>query len=192
MQLFVATHNQNKVREIAELLPAFEIAAEDSEAEETESTFAGNARLKARALAKRHPGAWILADDSGLEVFALNGEPGVYSARYSEDDGESVSSAERTARNNAKLLRKLEGVTDRRAQFTCAIALVDPKGQEFAVEGHCPGTIAHEPAGTGGFGYDPLFVPEGHSCSFAELGPEAKNAISHRGRALAAARTLIA
>lgn len=191
MQLFVATHNQNKVREIAEILPAFEILAEDSGAEETESTFAGNARLKAQALAKRHPGAWILADDSGLEVFALNGEPGVYSARYSEDDGETVSSAERTARNNAKLLRKLDGVTDRRAQFTCAIALVDPNGREHAVEGHCPGTIAFEPSGNGGFGYDPLFVPDGHTRSFAELGAEAKNAISHRGRALAAARALI-
>lgn len=191
MQLFIATHNQNKVREIAEILPAFEILAEDSGAEETESTFAGNARLKAQALAKRHPGAWILADDSGLEVFALNGEPGVYSARYSEDDGETVSSAERTARNNAKLLRKLDGVTDRRAQFTCAIALVDPNGREHAVEGHCPGTIAFEPSGNGGFGYDPLFVPDGHTRSFAELGAEAKNAISHRGRALAAARALI-
>lgn len=191
MQLFVATHNQNKVREIAEILPAFEILAEDSGAEETESTFAGNARLKAQALAKRHPGAWILADDSGLEVLALNGEPGVYSARYSEDDGETVSSSERTARNNAKLLRKLDGVTDRRARFTCAIALVDPNGRELAVEGHCPGTIAFEPSGDGGFGYDPLFVPDGHTRSFAELGAEAKNAISHRGRALAAARALI-
>lgn len=191
MQLFIATHNQNKVREIAEILPAFEILAEDSGAEETESTFAGNARLKAQALAKRHPGAWILADDSGLEVFALNGEPGVYSARYSEDDGETVSSSERTARNNAKLLRRLDGVTDRRARFTCAIALVDPNGRELAVEGHCPGTIAHAPSGDGGFGYDPLFVPDGHTRSFAELGAEAKNAISHRGRALAAARALI-
>jgi len=192
MQLFVATHNQNKVREIREILPDFEIFAEDSGAEETESTFAGNARLKAVELAKRHPGAWIMADDSGLEVFALNGEPGVYSARYADDEGGEVSASERTARNNAKLLRKLEGVTDRRAQFTCAIALVDPSGRELAVEGHCPGVIALAPAGAGGFGYDPLFVPDGYDRSFAELGAEAKNAISHRGRALAAARELIA
>lgn len=184
MKLIVATHNRNKVREIGEILPGWEIVAEDSAAEETETTFRGNALLKARALAPKHPGAWILADDSGLEVAALDGAPGVRSARYAGEDGD-------TARNNALLLRNLEGVTDRRARFTCAIALISPDGTEHTVEGHCPGTILTERHGAGGFGYDPLFTPDGHDRTFAELLPAEKNAISHRGRALAAARKII-
>ena len=179
-KLILATHNANKIREIREILPDWEIQAEDSSAEETETTFKGNALLKARALKPRHPGAWILADDSGLEVFALGGAPGVRSARYAGEDGN-------TPKNNALLLKNLEGVVDRRAQFTCAIALISPDGAEHTVEGHCPGTILAAPAGAGGFGYDPLFVPDGHAKSFAELSPAEKNAISHRGRALAAA-----
>jgi len=184
-KLILATHNANKVREIREILPDWEIAAEDSSAEETEKTFIGNALLKARALKPLHPGAWILADDSGLEVFALGGAPGVLSARYAGEDGN-------TPKNNALLLKNLEGVADRRAQFTCAIALIAPDGTEHTVEGHCPGTILTAPAGAGGFGYDPLFVPDGHTKTFAELSPTEKNAISHRGRALAAAAKLLA
>lgn len=184
MKLIVATHNPNKVREIGELLPDWEIVAEDSAAEETGTTFRANALLKARALAPRHPGAWILADDSGLEVFALGGAPGVRSARYAGEDGN-------TPKNNALLLKNLEGVTDRRAQFTCAVALIDPSGTERTVEGHCPGTILSAPAGAGGFGYDPLFVPEGRDRTFAELSPAEKNSISHRGRALAEARKIL-
>ena len=174
MKLIVATHNQNKVREISQMLPGWEIAAEDSAAEETEVTFKGNALLK----------AWILADDSGLEVFALDGAPGVRSARYAGEDGN-------TPKNNALLLKNLEGVADRRAQFTCAVALIAPDGTEKTVEGHCPGTILTAPAGAGGFGYDPLFVPDGYTKTFAELSPEEKNAISHRGRALALAKKII-
>jgi len=184
MKLIVATHNKNKVREISQILPGWEILAEDSAAEETETTFKGNAMLKARALKAKHPGAWILADDSGLEVFALGGAPGVRSARYAGEDGN-------TPKNNALLLKNLEGVTDRRAQFTCAVALIAPDGTEQTVEGHCPGTILAAPAGNGGFGYDPLFVPDGFTKTFAELAPEEKNAISHRGRALAAAKKMI-
>lgn len=184
MKLIVATHNKNKVREISQILPEWEILAEDSAAEETETTFKGNAMLKARALKAKHPGAWILADDSGLEVFALGGAPGVRSARYAGEDGN-------TPKNNALLFKNLEGVTDRRAQFTCAVALIAPDGTEHTVEGHCPGTILTAPAGAGGFGYDPLFVPDGFTKTFAELAPEEKNAISHRGRALAAAKKII-
>ena len=147
-------------------------------------TFAGNARLKARALAARHPGAWILADDSGLEVAALGGAPGVRSARYAGRDGDTLA-------NNALLLKNLKGVSDRTARFTCAIVLIDPEGREHVVEGHCPGRILESPAGAGGFGYDPLFVPDGRDRTFAELPPEEKNAISHRGRALAAARRIL-
>ena len=182
--LIVATHNPNKLREIGELLPGWEIRAEDSGAEETAETFVGNARIKARAIAPRHPGAWVMADDSGLEVEALGGAPGVRSARYAGRDGD-------TPANNALLLRNLSGVADRRARFTCAIVLIAPDGTEHEVEGRCPGRIAEAPSGKGGFGYDPLFVPDGYDRSFAELSPDEKNAISHRGRALAAARAIM-
>ena len=184
MKLLVATHNRNKVREISQMLPGWEIVAEDSAAEETETTFIGNALLKARALKARHPGVWILADDSGLEVAALGGAPGVRSARYAGEDGN-------TPANNALLLKNLEGIADRRARFTCAVALIAPDGAESTVEGHCPGKILTTAAGEGGFGYDPLFVPDGYDRTFAELGAEAKNAISHRGRALALARGIL-
>jgi len=175
--LVVATHNPNKIREISQILPDWKVSGEDSGAEETAVTFAGNAALKAHAVAARHSGAWVLADDSGLEVEALGGEPGVRSARYAGEDGN-------TPANNALLLKNLAGVTDRRARFTCAMVLVDPRGAEYVAEGHCPGRIRETAAGAGGFGYDPLFEPDGFDRTFAELLPEEKNAISHRGRAL--------
>ena len=185
MKIYVATHNAHKLREIGEILPGFEIVADDPDAEETENTFAGNALIKVRAIAAKHRGDWAMADDSGLEVDALGGAPGVRSARYA---GEPSS----TPANNALLLRNLEGVADRAARFSCAIALVDPAGREHVVEGHCPGRIATEPSGAAGFGYDPLFIPDGHAVSFADLGEAAKNAISHRARALAAAKRILA
>lgn len=183
-KLVVATHNANKIREIGQILPDWEVVGEDSNAEETEKTFAGNALLKARAIAPRHAGAWVLADDSGLEVDALNGAPGVYSARYAGEDGNTLA-------NNALLLKNLQGVSNRAAHFSCAIALIDPQGKEHVVEGQCPGHIQEAPTGAGGFGYDPLFIPEGFDRSFAELSPEEKNAISHRGRALALAQAIL-
>lgn len=177
-KLFVATHNQHKVREIAQILPDFEIVPDDPEGvEENAPDFAGNALIKVRAIAARHRGAWCLADDSGLEVEALGGAPGVHSARYA---GEPSN----TPANNALLLKNLTGVANRRAQFTCCCALVDPAGGEHVVEGHCPGRIAFAATGAEGFGYDPLFVPDGYEKSFAELSADEKNAISHRGRAL--------
>ena len=182
--IIVATHNAHKLQEIGQLLPDWDIHGEDSGAEENAADFVGNARIKARAIAPRHPGAWVMADDSGLEVAALGGAPGVRSARYAGRDGD-------TPANNALLLKNLAGVTDRRARFSCAICLIAPDGTEHVVEGHCPGRIAEAPSGAGGFGYDPLFVPDGYSCSFAELSPDEKNAISHRGRALAAAREIL-
>ena len=182
MKIFVATHNPHKVREIAQLLPGVEIVSDDPEGvEENAPDFAGNALIKVRAIAGKHPGAWCLADDSGLEVAALGGEPGVRSARYA---GEPSN----TPNNNALLLKNLKGVADRRANFTCAIALVDPKGAEHTVVGKCFGRIAETPSGAEGFGYDPLFIPDGHEKSFAELTAAEKNEISHRGRALAEAR----
>jgi len=178
MKLYVATHNAHKLREIGQILPAFEIVADDPEGvEENAPDFIGNALLKVRAIAVRHRGEWCLADDSGLEVQALGGAPGVRSARYA---GEPSN----TPNNNALLLKNLEGVADRRANFTCAMALVDPEGCEHTVEGKCFGRIAEAASGVEGFGYDPLFVPDGHGKSFAELSADEKNAISHRGRAL--------
>ena len=182
--LVVATHNRNKLREIGEILPGWEIKGEDSGAEETADTFAGNALIKARAVASRHPGSWVLADDSGLEVDALGGAPGVFSARYAGRDGD-------TPANNALLLRNLAGAGNRKAHFTCVIALVAPDGSERLFEGRCEGRIAEKPSGEGGFGYDPLFIPDGHDKSFASLSAAEKNAISHRGRALAALRAAL-
>lgn len=181
MKIFVATHNSHKLREIGQLLPGCEIMADNPEgAEESAPDFVGNALIKVRAIAARHRGEWCMADDSGLEVCALGGEPGVRSARYA---GEPSN----TPNNNALLLKNLENVDDRRANFTCAIALVAPDGTEHTVEGRCFGTIARAPSGAEGFGYDPLFIPDGYTRSFAELSPDEKNAISHRGRALAEA-----
>lgn len=185
MKLYVATHNQHKLREIAEILPEFEIAADDpAGVEETSEEFVGNAFIKVRAIASKHPGEWCMADDSGLEVNALGGAPGVRSARYAGRDGD-------TPANNALLLKNLEGVEDRTANFTCAIALIDPDGREHSAIGKSFGKIAEKPSGIEGFGYDPLFVPDGYFRSFAELSAGEKNAISHRARALEKAREII-
>jgi len=202
MKIFVATHNQHKLREIGQILPDFEILPDDPEGvEENAPDFVGNALIKVRAIAPRHRGAWCLADDSGLEVKALGGAPGVRSARYSEGKEEfcaslksgedSASPLTRTQMNNALLLKNLSGVSDRTANFTCAMALVDPDGVEHTVVGRCFGRIAEAPSGVDGFGYDPLFVPDGYDRSFAELTADEKNAISHRGRALAEAVRII-
>ena len=178
MKLYVATHNAHKVREISQILPGVEIVPDDPEGiEENAPDFTGNALIKVRAIAARHPGEWCMADDSGLEVKALGGAPGVRSARYA---GEPCS----TPANNALLLKNLAGVADRTANFTCAVALVGPDGREHTVVGKCFGRIAEAPSGAEGFGYDPLFVPDGYDRSFAELTAEEKNAISHRGKAL--------
>ena len=184
-RLFVATHNAHKVKEISEILSGWEIVPDDPEGvDESAPDFVGNALIKVRAIAAKHKGEWCLADDSGLEVAALGGAPGVRSARYAGEPSD-------TPANNALLLKNLLGVEDRKANFTCAIALVAPSGVEHTVEGKCFGRIARVPSGAAGFGYDPLFVPDGHEKSFADLTADEKNAISHRGRALAAVRHLI-
>ena len=184
MRIYVATHNAHKLREMAEILPGVELLADDPDVEETAETFEGNALVKVRAIAARHEGDWSMADDSGLEVEALGGAPGVRSARYA---GEPSC----TPANNALLLKNLEGASNRAARFVCAVALVDPEGRERVVRGECPGRISEAPSGAGGFGYDPLFVPDGFDKSFAELGEDEKNRISHRARALAAVRSIM-
>ena len=190
LELLVATHNEGKTRELAELLADSPLKLRSlkefpqvEEAEETGETFLENAVLKARHYGSGC-GLWTLADDSGLEVDALGGAPGVYSARYG---GRAISYAERMA----LLLRELDATGDeeRRARFVCVIALADPRtGAVETFEGVCEGRIADAPRGTGGFGYDPLFIPEGYAQSFGELPPEIKQSLSHRARALSKAR----
>ena len=184
MKLLVATRNKHKLEEIRQIfgLPGLALLAADEvpglpeDVVEDAATFEGNALKKARELC-RASGLWTLADDSGLEVLALDNAPGVYSARYV---GEPCS----YPANNAKLLRELAGVVDRRARFRCVIALCAPDGREWTVAGSCPGRIIHEARGANGFGYDPLFVPDGFEQTFAELDGASKNRISHRGLAL--------
>lgn len=178
MRIVLATHNAHKVEELTRILgPALEglelVAYDGPEPIEDGSTFEENALIKARAAA-RFTGLPALADDSGISVDALSGAPGIHSARYA---GTRVD-----ADNVAKLLRELGDSADRAAQFTCAAAFVIGD-EEFVELGVWPGTVLDEPVGAGGFGYDPVFKPEGLSVSAAELRPDEKNAISHRSRA---------
>lgn len=186
MKLVIATRNLHKLREIRQILAVSDLTLlsmqdfpDVPEVVEDGETFEANAIKKAVSAAKA-TGHWAMADDSGLEVEALNGAPGVCSARFA---GEPVN----YDANNRKLLHLLENENNRRAWFRCVIALSSPSGVAHTVEGRCMGTIARECRGTHGFGYDPLFIPDGYSATFAELPPEVKNAISHRGRALQAA-----
>lgn len=184
MTLLIATRNHHKLDEIRQIfaLPSLRLIAADElpglpdDIVEDADTFEGNALKKARELCAAS-GLWTLADDSGLEVAALDNAPGVFSARYA---GEPCD----YAANNAKLLRALDGVTDRRARFRCVIALCAPDGRAWTVDGRCEGRIITETRGENGFGYDPLFVPDGSDKTFSELDSAVKNTLSHRGHAL--------
>ena len=187
--LIIATGNSHKVEEFEQLLKGNPLAVLSAETcggmpdvDENGKTFAENARLKAIALRKLAPkDAWVLADDSGLEVDALNGEPGVYSARY--------AGAEASDRDNIeKLLKALVDVPDaaRTARFKCALCVIDPKGSVACYEGSCEGRISTKVSGESGFGYDPVFIPEGYDKSFAQLGNRVKSKLSHRARAVQA------
>lgn len=192
MIVYLASNNAHKREEIQDLLkeagvsvnirPAWAIGGMP-EVEENADSFVGNARIKARALIGRLPddALWVLADDSGLEVDALDGAPGIHSARYSGTHGDDSA-------NNAKLLAELKDVPTphRTARFRCVFVLANRAGVEIVFEGACEGRIAHESRGAHGFGYDPLFVPTGHARSFGELGPEVKAALSHRAKAVSA------
>ncbi len=181
MQLVFATHNQNKVKEVKKLLPAHihlvslkELGCPD-EIPETASTLEGNAKLKADYITKKY-GLPCFADDTGLLVDALNGAPGVYSARYAGEQNNAED-------NMNKLLANLANSSDRRARFKTVIALNLNGVKEFFT-GTVEGTITHQIKGTLGFGYDPIFMPEGYTVTFAELSTETKNRISHRGKAM--------
>ncbi len=181
MRIIVGSRNKKKVAEIEAILSGLgvEVAPlpEDApEVTEDGATFRDNACKKASVLAA-HLGESVLADDSGLEVSSLEGLPGVHSARFAGEHGND-------AKNVKKLLKMMEEADDRRAAFHCVIALADPKGVLITAEGTCAGTITDEPRGSGGFGYDPVFVPDGRSETFAELPAEVKNSMSHRGKAL--------
>ena len=184
MKFVLASSNQKKIKELRAILSKIMADAEvvtlaeagiTDDIVEDGSTFAENALIKARVAAST--GNIGIADDSGLTVEALGGEPGIYSARYAGDHGNDVA-------NNAKLLKELEGKDDRYGEFVCAIACVMPNGEEFCVRGSAAGEILFEPDGNGGFGYDPLFYSLEAKKSFAALTAEEKNAVSHRGKAI--------
>ncbi|MBR5336896.1 MAG: RdgB/HAM1 family non-canonical purine NTP pyrophosphatase [Lachnospiraceae bacterium] len=187
-KIVFATGNQNKVREAAEILSALGLevisqkeAGVEADVEETGTSFTENALLKARAVAVKCPDMVVIADDSGLVVDALGGEPGIYSSRYmGEDTPYDVK--------NREIIKRLSGVEGqaRSARFVCAIAAVLPGGKELSALGTVEGIIAHEPYGQGGFGYDPIFLVPELGKTTAEMTSDEKNKISHRGKAMRA------
>jgi XTP/dITP diphosphohydrolase len=186
MRLVLASRNEHKLRELGPLLAPHELVPLPADVElpaETGETFEQNALAKATAAAGA-TGMPAVADDSGIEAAALGGEPGVRSARFA---GEGAGDDE----NLAKLLRAVPADGDRRVAYVCALAYAEPGGERRVVEGRCAGVLAEQPRGSGGFGYDPAFVPADldDGRTMAELAPEEKDAISHRGRA---ARALVA
>jgi XTP/dITP diphosphohydrolase len=182
-RLVVASHNQGKVREISALLVPLGVETVSAaalgldEPEETEATFAGNAALKAQAAAQGS-GLPALADDSGLEVFGLGGAPGVYSARWAGPDKDFGAAMERVWRELQE-----KGAGDISARFVCVLALAQPDGSVETFEGEARGRIVWPPRGAHGFGYDPIFVPDGHTRTFGEMRHEEKLPLTHRARA---------
>jgi XTP/dITP diphosphohydrolase len=188
-RIVLASGNANKAREFEELLEGIHVEPMPPGIQlppETGATFQENAAIKARAVhaeLKRRAGGeppgeppWVMADDSGIEVEALGRRPGIYSSRYA---GEKATDAD----NVEKMLAELEGCENRAARFVCVIVCISPGGREYVAEGVFPGTIAPEPRGESGFGYDPIFIPDDFSLTVAELSAEEKNRISHRARA---------
>jgi XTP/dITP diphosphohydrolase len=188
MKLMIATGNKHKVEEIKKIFESnsnLDLVFKPDfpnlpEVDEDKDTLEGNAIKKAVETA-RLTNIWCLADDTGLEVDALNGAPGVYSARYAGEDATYTD-------NNIKLLNKLENIENRKAKFACVIALSDPQGNYKCVRGECHGTIIRTLAKQEGFGYDPIFQPNGFKETFAKMPADVKNKISHRGKALALAQ----
>ena len=179
-QLILATHNDHKAKEFRDILPQYSVQTladlgYDDEIKETTTSLEGNSFIKAETVFKRY-GHVVISDDSGLEVDALNGAPGVYSARYAGDPRNDQ-------RNTEKLLDELQGASNRKAQFRTVITLMNTENS-FQFEGIVKGTIAKSPRGEAGFGYDPVFIPEGVQQTFAELAAYEKNKISHRANAI--------
>jgi len=190
-RLLLATRNPGKLRELRSLLEGEPVElvglgefSHFADVEETGKTFEENAVLKATEAA-RGLDLWALGEDSGLEVDALSGRPGIFSARFAGQHGDDAA-------NNAKLMEELRGIEDRAARYICSMALARPGGEVVATtRGVCEGRIGHEPSGSNGFGYDPYFWPEPAQCSMASLEPQSKDLISHRGQALRAMVSLI-
>ena len=179
-QLILATHNDHKAKEFRDILPQYSVQTladlgHDDEIKETATSLEGNSFIKAETVFKRY-GHVVISDDSGLEVDALYGAPGVYSARYAGDPRNDQ-------RNTEKLLDELQGASNRKAQFRTVITLMNAENS-FQFEGIVKGTIAKSPRGEAGFGYDPVFIPEGVQQTFAELAANEKNKISHRANAI--------
>lgn len=181
MKIVFATNNRHKLEEVRAVLgPGYELLTPQEvgvteDIPEEQNTLEGNASQKSHYLYEK-TGENCFADDTGLEVEALNGAPGVYSARYAGEEKNSAA-------NMALLLENLKGVTNRNARFRTVISLI-LDGKEYIFEGEIRGHIVEESHGTGGFGYDPIFVPEGYTKTFAEMTPQEKNSMSHRGRAV--------
>jgi len=177
LRAVLCSRNRHKARELERLLPGWTIEPLDRDdyPPETGSTYYENARIKAD-FGHGHTDGWVLAEDSGLEVEALGGRPGVLSARYAPEGAPAV----------ARLLGELEDVEDRRARYVSELVLLDPDGRELRGTGTLEGRIAHEPAGSEGFGYDPVFIPDGEERTVAELGNQWKAERSHRARAAGA------
>lgn len=185
MQIVLATRNKGKIRELARIfaheLPEVELLGTDNfpdlaDVAETEDSFEGNALLKAAAVS-RFTKLPAIADDSGLAVDHLKGAPGIYSARYSGVHGDDEA-------NLQKVLREMEGIANRRAQFVCAAAFVAPNGYQKVLRAEMVGELISQPRGANGFGYDPIFVPEGFAQTTGEMAPDLKDSISHRGKAM--------
>ncbi len=189
MDILAATNNDNKLREIRAVMAdtcrivSLRQAGIESDPEETGETFEENARIKARSGMKLS-GMPCIADDSGLQVSALGGEPGIRSARYAGGHGDDGA-------NNRLLLQNLRGAADRSARYVCVICLALPDGREFISQGTCEGSILLEPVGRSGFGYDPLFLCPEYGRSYAQITPEEKNRISHRAKALQGIKKII-
>ena len=181
-RLILATRNAHKTAEIRAMIgDRFEVLDATAfpdfpEIEETGTTFLENARLKAEGISRCIEG-WVLSDDSGLEVDALDGAPGVWSSSYGGEEGNH-------AKNNARLLDAMAGRSDRRARFRCTMVLARGGTEQAHFSGYVEGRLVESLHGKGGFGYDPLFIPEGFEQTFAELGDAIKNSLSHRSRAL--------
>ena len=180
MRIVLASSNKHKVQEINDIVKSMSIPVEfilppgDFDPDENGTTFEENSLIKAKA-AWDISKTWVLADDSGLCIDALNGKPGIYSARY----------AETPALRIARVLKELDGIENRNAHFTCAMTLLNPKGDvDYKIQGICEGTIIKETRGTNGFGYDPIFLVKGDTRTMAELSEEEKNQVSHRSNAL--------
>lgn len=192
-KIVVASNNRHKIREIQSILgPSRQVLGAADVApgtvwDEVGKSFLENARIKINALKAYTQGALLLADDSGLCVNALGGLPGVHSSSFGGVEGDHH-------RNTRKLLEAMINVqdNDRSAHFYCLLILIDRLGHEQIFEGYCPGRIGRVPSGAGGFGYDPVFIPDGFNCSLADLSEDEKNTISHRGKAMTALKAYLA